>query len=70
MAIKDSNKTNYVNVLEATSSTYPIMKTIGNLSSKTQKKRIATPVQEQPVSTTNEGIDIGCSSRWSGGSGV
>lgn len=33
------------------------MKTIGNLNSKTNEKRRTILVQEQPISTTSEGID-------------
>lgn len=57
MALEDSNKRNYVNVWEAASSTFPLMKMIGGLNWKKNKKRNATSVQEQPTSTANEGVD-------------
>lgn len=54
MALEDSNKKNYVNVWEAASST---LKMIGGLHWKKNKKRSSTPVQEQPTSTADEGVD-------------
>lgn len=55
--MEDSNKRNYVNVWEAASNTFPIMKMIGGLSWKKNKKRNSTPVREQLTPTTDEGVD-------------
>lgn len=57
MALEESNKRNYVNVWEAASSTFPIMKMIGGLNWKKNKKRSTTLVQDQPTSITDEGVD-------------
>lgn len=49
-----SIKKNYVNVWDAAS---PLMKMIGGLNWKKNKKRIATPVQEQLTPMADEGVD-------------
>jgi len=56
VALEESSKKNYVNVWEAASNTFPLMKMIGGLNWKKNKKRSATPVQEQP-STPDDGVD-------------
>lgn len=53
MALEESSKRNYVNVWEA-ASTFPLMKMIGGLNWKKNKRRSSTPVQEQ---LADDGID-------------
>jgi len=55
--VEESNKKNYVNVWEAASSTFPLMKMIGGLNWKKNKKRNTAPVLEQLVPMADEGID-------------
>lgn len=54
--LEESVKKNYVNVWEAASNSFPIMKIIGGLNWKKNKKRNVIPVQVQ-LNMTNEGID-------------
>lgn len=52
--LEESSKRNYVNVWEA--STLPLMKMIGGINWKKNKRRSSNPVQE-PTSMVDEGID-------------
>lgn len=54
---EESTKKNYANVWEAASNTFPIMKMIGGLNWKKNKKRSAIPVQEQSTPIADEGVD-------------
>ncbi|VVC39762.1 Pleckstrin homology domain,IRS-type PTB domain,PH domain-like [Cinara cedri] len=53
--LEESSKRNYVNVWEAASNSFPLMKIIGGLNWKKNKKRSAMPVQLNM--SNNEGID-------------
>lgn len=55
--LDESNKRNYVNVWEAASNTFPIMKMIGGLNWKKNKKRSAALSQEHLTPMANEGVD-------------
>ncbi|KAF0764399.1 insulin receptor substrate 1-like isoform X1 [Aphis craccivora] len=57
MVVDESIKRNYVNVWEAASSTFPIMKMIGGLNWKKNKKRNIAPALEQLIPMADEGID-------------
>lgn len=57
MMLEESNKRNYVNVWEAASNTFPIMKMIGGLNWKKNKKRSAALGQEPLIPTADEGVD-------------
>lgn len=57
IVVEESSKKNYVNVWEAASSTFPLMKMIGGLNWKKNKKRSTTPVLEQNIPMADEGID-------------
>lgn len=58
VVLEESSKKNYVNVWEAASNTFPLMKMIGGLNWKKNKKRNLTPAQEQPlVPTVDDGVD-------------
>lgn len=54
--LEESCKRHYVNVWEAASNSFPLMKIIGGLNWKKNKKRNAIPVQVQ-LNIGNEGID-------------
>lgn len=51
---EESSKKNYANVWEAAS---PLMKMIGGLNWKKNKKRSTTSVQDQLIPTADEGVD-------------
>jgi len=56
--LEESSKKNYVNVWEAASNTFPLIKMIGGLNWKKNKKRNTTSVQEQPTTPTiDKGVD-------------
>jgi len=57
MVLEESSKRNYVNVWEAASNTFPLMKMIGGLNWKKNKKRNAIPVQEHLTPMADEGVD-------------
>jgi len=59
VVLEESSKKNYVNVWEAASNTFPLIKMIGGLNWKKNKKRNTTPVQEQqpPTPAVDEGVD-------------
>lgn len=55
MILDDSSKKNYVNVWEAASNSFPIMKMIGGLNWKKNKKRTAS--QELLTPMADDGVD-------------
>jgi len=57
MMAEESNKKNYVNVWETASSTFPLMKMIGGLNWKKNKKQKTAPALEQLIPLADEGID-------------
>lgn len=54
MVLDESSKRNYVNMWEAAS---PLIKIIGGLNWKKNKKRNTTSVQEQLIPMADEGVD-------------